>query len=93
MKKKKRKHCRMKQHQKKKIQMKRSTDTVVNISNVPLSEDERDLLSRGLSFCPKPSNIDCFQLEVDICQFFSRLRLKEFYCDVGEEHYNPKFKN
>ena len=33
------KNCRRKQHQKKKAQMKRSTDTVVEISNVPLSED------------------------------------------------------
>ena len=38
------------------------SNTVVNISNVPLSPSEIQLLSRGLSFCPKPSKIDQFQL-------------------------------
>ena len=56
-------------------------NTVVNISNVPLSQSEVKLLSRGLSFCPKPSNIDQFQLKDDVKQFFRRLRLREFFYD------------
>ena len=51
--------------------------TVVNtrISDVPLSSAEEDLLSRGLSFCPKPSAVDRFQLEEDLHHFLRRLRL------------------
>ena len=40
--------------------------TVVNISDVALSEDEKTLLSRGLSFCPRPSKIERFRLIDDI---------------------------
>ena len=82
----------MKQHQWMKSQMKRITDTVINISNVLLSEDEKDLLSRGLSFFPKLSNIHRFQLEIDFCQNFRRLRHKEFFCGLGEENTNPNLK-
>ena len=70
-----------------------TTNTVVNISNVPLLSAEWDLLSSGLSFCPKPSQIDQFQLEEDIQQFFRRLHLKEFFHDVeGDENDNHPFK-
>ena len=53
--------------------------TVVNISDVPLSTAEEDLLSRGLWFCPKPSAVDQFQREEDLHHFFRRLRLKELF--------------
>ena len=41
----------------------------MNISNVPLSGAEKDLISRGLSFHLKPSQIDRFQLKEDIQHF------------------------
>ena len=57
-------------HHRKKRSQKNNTEqenininTVVNISNVPLSDSEISLLSRGLSFCPKPSSIDIFQIK------------------------------
>ena len=57
--------------------------TVVNILNVPLSQSEIKLhvLSRGLSFCPKPSQIDQFQLKDDVKHFFRRVRPREFFYD------------
>ena len=70
-----------------------TTSTVANISNVPLLSAERDLLLRGMSFFPKPSQIDQFQLKEDIQQFFRRLRLKEFFHDVeGNRNDNHPFK-
>ena len=72
--------CRRKNEMKpQKQRAKTNNNTVVNISNAPLSKDKHDLLSRGLSFCPRPSQIDDFQLREDIQQFFRRLRLKEFF--------------
>ena len=53
--------------------------TMVNISHIPLAESEIKLLSRGLSVCPKPSQIDQFQFREDVKQFFRRLRLREFF--------------
>ena len=53
--------------------------TVVNLSNVPLSTGDEDLLSRGLSFCSKPSAVDRFQLEEDLHHFFRRLSLEDFF--------------
>ena len=53
------KKCRRKKKltkQPNKPQVKVDNKTVVNISNVPLSNDELDLLSRGLLFCPRPSH-------------------------------------
>ena len=69
-----RKCCRRKNRTKQPKQLiKTNHNTVVNISNFSLSEAERDLLSRGLSFCLRPSQIDQFQLKEDIQQFFRRL--------------------
>ena len=62
---------------------------MVNISNVPLSSTEIQLLSRGLSFCPKPFNIDQFQLKEDVKHFFRRLRLREFFYDPDDTTINP----
>ena len=39
-------------------------NTVLNISSVPLSSDERNLLLRGLSFCPRLSEISNLKLTI-----------------------------
>ena len=57
------------------------TSTVINVSNVRFSDSELSLLSKGLSFCPKLSQIDKFQLKKDINQFTRRVRLREFFYD------------
>ena len=62
--------------------------TVINISNVALSRDEETLLSRGLSFCPRPSRIERFHLIDDIKQFSKRLRLREYFYDSDESNDN-----
>ena len=78
------KHCHQKRRNREQNEWKLNNDefdpsTMINISNVPLSEDEIKLLSRGFSFFPKPSQIDQFQLREDVKQFFRRLRLREFF--------------
>ena len=54
-------------------------DTVINLSNVPLSEDETSLLNKGLNFCPTPLRVSTFQLEFDLAMFYRRLRLREYF--------------
>ena len=39
------------------------TNTVVNLSKLPLSEGEMSLLSKGLFFFPKPRRFNTFQLK------------------------------
>ena len=61
----KKKHChrnREKYHKKHQHLINREQDhnTVVNISNVPLSSDEKDLLPRGLSFFPNHQKLTVF---------------------------------
>ena len=54
------------------------TSMVVNLSGTTLSDAELSLLSKGLSFCPAPPKPDAFQMEMDLGDFYRRLRLKEF---------------
>ena len=54
-------------------------DTVINLSNVQLSEAEIKLLSRGLTFVPTPQRINWSEIQADIDDFARRLRLKEFF--------------
>ena len=61
-------------------------NTMINISDVPLLDDEKRLLSRGLSFCPRPLRIDKFQLKQDVKYFTRRLRLKELFYDDDDEN-------
>ena len=56
-----------------------STNTVVNLLQMPLSEDEMSLVSKGLSFCPKPRRINTFQLKQDFKDYTRRLRLREYF--------------
>ena len=58
-----------------------NTSTVINVSNVPLSDSELSILSKSLSFSPKPSHVDKFQPKEDINQFTRTVRLKEFFDD------------
>ena len=59
--------------------------TVVNLSGVPLSEEEVKLLSRGLSFCPTPHHNNKEEILDDLEGYFRRLRLKEFFLEEDEE--------
>eukprot|EP00794_Sanderia_malayensis_P003826 gene3826-4358_t len=58
--------------------------TPVNIvetipADLPLSEEERKLLNKGLKFVPIKKNIDEFQSKHDCESFFRRLRLKAHF--------------
>ena len=52
--------------------------TVVNLSECPLSSDEVQLLSKGLSFCPTPPHLNSTQVLDDLERYNRRLRLKNF---------------
>ena len=54
--------------------MERISPKVINLSNIPLSSNEINVLKLGLSFTPTPkSNIP--ELEADIFDFIRKLRL------------------
>jgi predicted GIY-YIG superfamily endonuclease len=55
------------------------TNTVVNISNLELTDAEIKLLSKGLSFCPRPKTYDRGKLKNDTEEFIRRLRLKAHF--------------
>ena len=44
-----------------------------------LEEAEKNVLSRGLSFCPTPGETDSFDLQRDIQAFFRRIQLRAFF--------------
>lgn len=48
---------------------------VVNLSSRTLTEAENALLSKGLSFCPTPAEIDVYALKKDVSEYMRRLRL------------------
>lgn len=59
---------------------------VVNLSNHALSRDEISLLSKGLSFCPTPPEIDPLRLDTDLKEFHRRMRLKDhFHSDDSDD--------
>ena len=49
--------------------------------DLPLSEDERSVLSNGLTYIPRKNNIAEFQAKSDVEQFYCRLRLKAHFFD------------
>ena len=51
---------------------------VVNFSNRELTSAENALLSKGLSFCPTPKDIDVFTLRKDVSDSRSQITEKMF---------------
>ena len=71
-------------------------NTVVNLSQRELTDNEVSLLSKGLNFCPTPSDFDRYKLRRDIYEFIWRIRLKEYFYDgdnVGDFSNVPAFRN
>ena len=64
---------------------------VVNLSSRVLTPAEISLLSKGLSFCPTPKEVDIFALKKDMFDFVRRLRLKEYFC--GKESIDGDFSD
>ena len=69
---------------------------VVNLSSRELTPAENSLLSKGLSFCLTPKEIDAFALKKDMLDYVRRLHLKEYFCvdeDVGGDvSQKPAFR-
>jgi len=56
--------------------------TVVTIpENLPLSDSERSVLSKGLNFAPVAKRTDEFQLNETLIKFLRRVQLKPFFHD------------
>ena len=62
-------------YSRKKAPISLDTSTVINLSNVQLTDDEIRLLSRGLTFGPTPRHIDWAQVKAD----GRRLQLREYF--------------
>ena len=72
------------------LEVNENSEMVVNISNVTLFSKEQDLLVRGLSFCPRPSQINHFQFEQNIQQFLGGYIKKYSYDQEGDsEEIHP----
>ena len=79
--------------------------TVINLTSYQLSEQELDVLSRGLSFCPNPEKKDPHILITDILLFQRRCKLRYVHLtslgQVDEEYdvfhpptgWTPKTQN
>ena len=59
---------------------------VVNLSTMSLSEIEKDVLSKGLTFCPTEGEPNFGQLWSDLKLFFRRLRIKQFFSLENSQH-------
>ena len=57
---------------------------VIKLFGVALDNEELSLLSRGLSFCPTPGQVNHEEILDDLEGYFRRLRLKEFFLDENQ---------
>ena len=57
------------------------THLVLNLSSYQLTNDEIQILIRGLKFIPTPKNINKTEVFADIKKFSRRIHLKEFFQD------------
>ncbi|KAL9982102.1 hypothetical protein ACROYT_G010900, partial [Oculina patagonica] len=57
---------------------------VTNPEDLPLGDDERSLLAKGVNFIPTTSATDEFQLKEDNEKFFRRLLLKAHFHETNE---------
>jgi len=80
---KKRKNRRTRSRKRTNISNPQPEDTVINLSNVQLSDAEIKLLSRGLTFVPTGKRINWSEVQADINDFARRLRLREFFDNDG----------
>ena len=57
---------------------------IVNLSNYPLTNIERNVLSKGLGFCPTPGTPDIGNLIQDLDEFKRKTRLQLFFSGNNE---------
>jgi hypothetical protein len=58
---------------------------VVNLSSKVLSVSEKELLSKGLTFCPTEGEPDFGLLWSDLNSFFRKLRIKHFFANESND--------
>ena len=59
---------------------------VVNLSDYTLTESQKSVLRKGLSFCPTPREPDMGEIASDLDKFFRILKLKSFFHDKNMEN-------
>ena len=70
-----------------------SQNTVVTIpENLPLTDSEQSVLSRGLNFVPIAKSTDKFLFKQDVEKFLRRIQLKAFFHDE-EDNSNASDKD
>ena len=67
------------------------TSSVINLSNVTLTNDETQLLAKGLTFCPKPRLINWTEVNVGFNEFARRMRITEFLHDQSTDNKSNPF--
>ena len=67
------------------------TSSVINLSNVTLTNDETQLLAKGLTFCPKPRLINWSEVNADFNEFARRMRITEFFHDHSTDNESNPF--
>jgi hypothetical protein len=68
------------------------TNTVVNLSDTELTQEQAQVLALGPKFCPTPRSLDSQRLKNDVTEGCRRVRLKElFYQPDKEEQGPPRF--
>ena len=58
---------------------------VVNLSSRLLTQEEKAVLSKGLKFCPTPTDIDMYEVCRDINEFLRRIRLREYFYNDDDD--------
>ena len=66
-----------------------SNSTVINLSSSTLSEAEEKLLSKGLNFCPTPTEVNQVEVSQNLTEYYRRLRLSEFFLDLPPTDPEP----
>ena len=63
-----------------------SRNTVVTIpENLPLSDSEKSVLSKGLNFVPISKKLDEFSVKQEVEKFLRRVQLKAFFHDKEDD--------
>ena len=68
--------------------LRQSNKAIINLSDYQLSNDEKLLLCKGLSFCPQPTYLDKTDLHRDTLLFNRRLRLKHHFRNTEQSEYD-----
>lgn len=68
---------------------------VINLKSKQLTPAEKSLLSKGLLFCPTPSEINVYASRKDVLDFVGRISLKEYFYsdDVSDGDFSEKKGN